>query len=116
MPSNNQNGGGRKGGPWGQRPAGGPQPDLEELLKRSQDKLKQVLPGGSGLPASFIFLLLVGLAAIVAFYAFTFRVQPDELGVVLYLGKPTRQEPPGLHYRMPYPIGISAQGNATKHH
>jgi modulator of FtsH protease HflK len=104
MPSDNQNGGGRKGGPWGQRPAGGPQPDLEELLKRSQDKLKQVLPGGSGLPASFIFLLLVGLAAIVAFYAFTFRVQPDELGVVLYLGKPTRQEPPGLHYRMPYPI------------
>jgi modulator of FtsH protease HflK len=98
MPPNNQN-----GGPWGQRPSGGPQPDLEALLKRGQDKLKRVIPGGSGLPAS-IFLLLVGLAAIVAFYAFTFRVQPDELGVVLYLGKPNRQEPPGLHFRMPYPI------------
>jgi membrane protease subunit HflK len=101
LPPNNQN-----GGPWRQRPSGGPhnQPNLEELLKRSQDKLKQVMPGGSGLPVSIIFLLLVGLSAIVAFYAFTFRVQPDELGVVLYLGKPTRQEPPGLHYRLPYPI------------
>ena len=44
------------------------------------------------------------LAALVAFYAFTFRVNPDELGVVMRFGKPTRQEPPGLHFRMPYPI------------
>ena len=96
---------GRRGGPWGQRPPGGPQhPDLEELLKRSQDRLKQVVPGGSGLPGSFVFLLAAVLAAIAAFYAFTFRVNPDELGVVLYLGKPIRQEPPGLHYRLPYPI------------
>jgi modulator of FtsH protease HflK len=97
--------GGRRGGPWGQRPPGGPQhPDLEELLKRSQDRLKQVVPGGSGLPGSFLFLIAAALAAIAAFYAFTFRVNPDELGVVLYLGKPIRQEPPGLHYRLPYPI------------
>jgi modulator of FtsH protease HflK len=102
----NANNGGRKGGPWGQRPPGGPQqhPDLEEILKRSQDKLRQVVPGGSGLPGSFVFLIAVVLAAIAAFYAFTFRVNPDELGVVLYLGKPIRQEPPGLHYRLPYPI------------
>jgi membrane protease subunit HflK len=97
---------GRRGGPWGQRPPGGPpqHPDLEELLKRSQDRLKQVVPGGSGLPGSVVFLIAVALAALVAFYAFTFRVNPDELGVVLYLGKPIRQEPPGLHYRLPYPI------------
>jgi membrane protease subunit HflK len=44
------------------------------------------------------------LTALVAFYAFTFRVNADELGVVLYLGKPDRQEPPGLHFRLPYPI------------
>src|SRR5438093_1508457 len=41
MPWSNQSGGGRRGGggPWGQGPPGGPQhqPDLEELLKRSQD-------------------------------------------------------------------------------
>jgi membrane protease subunit HflK len=51
-----------------------------------------------------MFMVAAVLAAIVAFYAFTFRVNPDELGVVLYLGKPHRQEPPGLHFRLPYPI------------
>ena len=109
MPWSNQSGGGRRGGgggPWGQGPSGGPhhQPDLEELLKRSQDKLKQVMPGGTGLPGSFMFLVAVVMAAFVAFYAFTFRVNPDELGVVMRFGKPTRSEPPGLHFRLPYPI------------
>jgi membrane protease subunit HflK len=103
MPSNN-GGGGR--GPWGPGPTGGPRqhPDLEELLKRGQDKFKQVMPGGSGLPGSLMFLVLVVLTALVAFYAFTFRVSPDELGVVMRFGKPVRQEPPGLHFRLPYPI------------
>ena len=75
--------------PVGPGASGGPhkQPDLEELLKRGQDKLKQVMPGGSGLPGSFMFLVVVVLAAILAFYAFTFRVSPDEFGVVLRLGK-----------------------------
>ena len=106
MPWSNQNGGGgRKGGPWGQGPSGGPhQPDLEELLKRSQDRLKQVMPGGSGIPGSFLFLIAIVLAAVVCFFAFTFKVSPDELGVVMRFGKPIRQEPPGLHFRLPYPI------------
>src|SRR6516162_10531805 len=108
MPWSNQSGGGRKGGgPWGQGPSGGPhgQPDLEEFLKRSQDRLKQVMPGGgSGLPGSLVFLIAVVLAAIIAFYAFTFTVGADELGVVMRFGKPMRQEPPGLHFRMPYPF------------
>jgi membrane protease subunit HflK len=73
-------------------------------LKRSQDKLKQVMPGGAGLPGSFVFLIAVAIAAIVAFFAFTFKVSPDELGVVMRFGKPIRSEPPGLHFRLPYPI------------
>src|SRR4029079_17545484 len=110
MPWSNQSGGGggRRGGggPWGQGPSGGPhhQPDLEELLKRSQDKLKQVMPGGTGLPGSVIFLIGVVIVAVIAFYAFTFKVGPDELGVVMQFGKPVRSEPPGLHFRLPYPI------------
>ena len=104
MAPNDQNGGGR--GPWGNGRPGGPrnQPDLEELLKRGRDKLKQAIPGGSGLPGPLILLAVIVLAAIVAFYAFTFRVNPDELGVVMRFGKVSRQEPPGLHFRMPYPI------------
>jgi len=119
MPWNNQNnggGGGWKsggggggggpwgGGPWGQGPSGGgQQPDLEEILKRGQDKLKQVMPG-SGLPGPVLFLIAAVGVAIVAFYAFTFRVNPDELGVVMRFGQFVRQEPPGLHFRLPYPI------------
>lgn len=109
MPWNNQGGGGgRKGGPWGQVPSGGggpsQQPDLEELLKRSQDRLKQVIPGGTGVPGPLMFLIAAVLIAVVAFFAFTFRVNPDELGVVMRFGKIDRQEGPGLHFRLPYPI------------
>jgi membrane protease subunit HflK len=62
------------------------------------------MPGGSGVPGPLMFLVVVVLAAILAFFTFTFRVSPDELGVVMRFGKITRQEPPGLHFRMPYPI------------
>ena len=93
--------------PWsngGQRRGGGPPRDLEDLLRRSQDKLKQAMPGGGGLPGSFVFLAVVVIIAVAAFYAFTFRVDPDELGIVMRFGKPVRSEPPGLHFRQPYPI------------
>jgi membrane protease subunit HflK len=121
MPWNNQSGGndgggpwgnkgggnkGGGGGPWGQGPSGGgQQPDLEDLLKRSQDKLKQVMPGGQGgVPGSLVFLLGAALVALIGFYAFTFRVNPDEVGVVMRFGQFVRQEPPGLHFRLPYPV------------
>lgn len=110
MPWNNQSsGGGWKsgggGGPWGQGPSGGGgnQPDLEEILKRGQDKMKQVMHG-SGVPGPLILLLAAVALAVVGFYAFTFTVRPDELGVVLRFGQIHRQEPPGLHFRLPYPI------------
>jgi membrane protease subunit HflK len=105
MPSSNGNGGRKDGGgPWGRGPSGGPSPNLDELLKPGQDKFNQAIPGGSGVAGLVVFLVVVALAAIVAFYAFTFRVNADEIGIVLYLGKPDRQEPPGLHFRLPYPV------------
>ncbi len=110
MPWSNQSGGGGRrgggGGPWGQGPSGGPhqQPDLEELLKRSQDRLKQVMPGGAGPPGLLIFLVMLGGALLVAYFAFFFMVRPDEAGVVLRFGKVDREVPPGLHFRLPYPI------------
>ncbi len=33
-----------------------------------------------------------------------FRVEPDELGVVLRFGKYVRDVQPGLNYHLPYPI------------
>ena len=113
MPWSNQSGGGgwksgggNGGGPWGQGPGsgGGQPPDLEEMLKRGQDKVKQVMRGGSGVPGPLLFIIGIVAVAIIGWQAFTFRVNPDELGVVMRFGKFVRQDPPGLHFRLPYPI------------
>src|SRR3954470_2332030 len=107
MPWKNQG-----GGPWGSGPKGpwgsGPQPvgprppDLEDLLRRAQDRLQQLLPGGyfSGIG---IALLVIGALAIWGLSGF-FRVQSEELGVVLRFGKHVRTVQPGLNYHLPYPI------------
>ena len=111
MPWSNQSGGGGgwkgggNGGPWGQRPGspGGQQPDLEEILRRSQDRLRQAMPGGHmGGPIGI--LIAVILIGVIGFFGFTVRVNPDELGIVLRFGKYVRQLPPGLNFRLPYPI------------
>jgi membrane protease subunit HflK len=111
MPWSNQSGGGGRrggggGGPWGQGPSGGPhqQPDLEELLKRSQDRLKQVIPGGGAPSGLVVFIIMLVGALAIAYYAFFFVVRVDEAGVVLRFGSFDRQVPPGLHFRLPYPI------------
>lgn len=108
MPWSNQSGGGGwkggSGGPWGPRPGGpGQQPDLEEILRRSQDRLRQAMPGGR-MGGPFAVLLAVVLVALVGFFGFTVRVNPDELGIVLRFGEYVRQLPPGLNFRWPYPI------------
>jgi membrane protease subunit HflK len=108
MPWKNQGGGGPWGsgpkGPWGSGPQSvGPRPpDLEDLLRRGQDRLQQLLPGGyfSGVG---IALILIGALAIWGLSGF-FRVQSEELGVVLRFGKHVRTVQPGLNYHLPYPI------------
>jgi hypothetical protein len=84
MPSSNGSG---SRGPWGS----GPQPDLEEFLRRSQDKLGGLLPGNLGGRG----IALIALAAI-ALWGFSgfFRVEPDELGVVMRFGK---FQPPSIN-------------------
>lgn len=114
-------GGGNGGGPWGQGPwgqgggGGGQPPDLDEILRRGQDKVKQVIRGGGGgrgggdsgdggVPKPFMFLIAALALAGLVFYGFFFRVNPDEQGIVLRFGKFDRWEGPGLHFRLPYPI------------
>jgi membrane protease subunit HflK len=110
MPWSNQSGGGGgwkgggNGGPWGPRPSGpGQQPDLEEILRRSQDRLRQAMPGGR-MGGPFAILIAIVLLAVIGFFGFTVRVNPDELGIVLRFGAYERQLPPGLNFRLPYPI------------
>src|SRR5437867_10776776 len=98
-------GSGGSKGPWGsgQQPSGGSTPpDLEELLRRSQDKLRTVLPGGN-LGGKGVVLILLAAIAIWAVSGF-FKVDTNELGVVLRFGKYVRDATPGLNYHLPYPI------------
>ncbi|WP_407050360.1 FtsH protease activity modulator HflK [Methyloraptor flagellatus] len=112
MPWSNQSGGGGwkgggGGGPWGSPPRGpngGGSPDLDEILRRGQDKLKTILPGGSGFGGRGLAIALVAGAALWLATGF-YRVEPDELGVELVFGKVIGQTKPGLNYNFPYPVG-----------
>jgi len=108
MPWSNQGGGpwgsGGSKGPWGSGPqsSGPTPPDLEELLRRSQDRLKGILPGGN-LGGRGVVLIVLAAIVVWGFSGF-FRVEPDELGVVLRFGKYIRDAKPGLNYHLPYPV------------
>jgi membrane protease subunit HflK len=108
MPWSNQGGGpwgsGGSKGPWGSGPqsSGPTPPDLEELLRRSQDKLRSVLPGGN-LGVRGFALIALGAVFLWGVSGF-FRVEADEVGVILRFGKEVREVQPGLNYHWPYPI------------
>jgi modulator of FtsH protease HflK len=56
------------------------------------------------------------VVACIALWDFSgfFRVEPDELGVVLRFGKFTREVQPGLNYHLPYPIEIALTPQALR--
>jgi len=119
MPWNDQGGGGGGGwqggrGPWGQGPQrGGPQPpNLEDLLKKGQDRFKGALPGGSWGGKGIVLILLVIVAAwlLSGFY----RVGADEQGVVLRFGKYYDTTQPGLRYHLPAPIESALTPKVTR--
>ncbi|MGE0502956.1 MAG: FtsH protease activity modulator HflK [Rhizobiaceae bacterium] len=128
MPWNNQSGGpwggggggGNNGGPWGQGPRGpgGPQgggqtPDLEDIIRRGQDRLKKALPGGGGFNPLYLGIIAL---ALVAFWIFQsiYTVQPDELAVELRFGKPKDElSEPGLHFHW-WPVETVEKANTAE--
>jgi modulator of FtsH protease HflK len=119
MPWNNQSGGGGpwgsgSRGPWGsgpQQPGGPKPPDLEEFLRRSQDRLRDWMPGNLG--GRGIALIALAAVALWGFSGF-FRVEPDEIGVVLRFGQFIREVQPGLNYHLPYPIETALTPKALR--
>jgi len=109
-------GGGNGGGPWsgggggggGNRGGGGPfgrrPPDMDDVIRKGQERLKNLIPGGFG---SVKGILLVVLAAVVIWLLTGFfRVQPNQQAVQLIFGKPFGlPAEQGLHYNLPAPIG-----------
>jgi membrane protease subunit HflK len=99
MASNNGNG--PRGGPWGQPPNAAP--DLEEALRRGQDRLKQIMPGGG--PVGLLALAALALLALGAWTAY-YTVPSDSVAVVQRFGKYLKEVPPGLHFKLP--LGVDA--------
>ena len=119
MPWKNQSGGpwggggGGPRGPWGSGPqSGGPTPpDLEDLIRRSQDRLRTFLPGGlGGRGGVLVVLALIVVWLLSGFY----RVNTDEQGVVLRFGKFVYLTQPGLNYHWPYPIETALTPKVTR--
>ncbi len=109
-------GGGSGGGnPWSGRGGdrgGSPPPDLEELLRRSQDRLRRLMPGGFGGPRS-----LYVLGAIILFFwglSGVYVVQPDEQGVELMFGRYVRTTQPGPNFWFPAPVGTVLKPKVTQ--
>ncbi|MFG1301825.1 FtsH protease activity modulator HflK [Xanthobacter sp. V3C-3] len=101
----------QSGGPWGNGPRGpwgsGPSssgptpPDLEDLIRRSQDRLRTMMPGSFGAKGIAVIIALVVFGWLMSGW---YVVKPDEQGVVLRFGQYVGKTQPGLNYHWPYPI------------
>ncbi|MCA1952493.1 MAG: FtsH protease activity modulator HflK [Hyphomicrobiales bacterium] len=106
----------RNPNPWGGGPAGGGHggrepPDLEEILRRSQDRLRRVIPGGGGegggigrlgaIGIAFLGLLAIAGWLLTGFYT----VRPNEIGIERVFGRFAALTAPGLNWNWPYPVG-----------
>ena len=103
-------GGGNGGGPWGGGGGGKTPPDLEDLLRRGQDRLRGVMPGGGfggGKGILFAAGLALGAWLLTGFYI----VKPNEVGINTIFGRYTGQSGEGLRYNFPYPIGSVQKPN-----
>ena len=103
-------GGGNGGGPWGGGGGGKTPPDLEDLLRRGQDRLRGVMPGGGFGGGKGILVaagLVLGAWLLTGFYI----VKPNEVGINTIFGRYTGQSGEGLRYNFPYPIGAVQKPN-----
>ena len=114
-------GGGGSGGPpkspWGEgpprrpnRPVRGTGTDFDEFIRRSQARLRDSLPGGSGggggfQPSSRLWVLgIAGAAGLWIAFTSAYRVDPQERGVVQRFGRYVETTGPGFHFKLPDPI------------
>jgi membrane protease subunit HflK len=79
-------------------------PDLDELIRQAQEQVRRFLPGGAGRAGGRGLALLALLVVALWGASGIFRVQPDELGVVMRFGAFTRMAGPGLNYHLPWPV------------
>ena len=88
------------GGPFGSRRP----PDMEDVIRKGQERLKNLIPGGFGSYKGIALVVLLGV--VIWLVTGFFRVQPNQQAIQLVFGKPYgKPVEPGLHYNLPGPIG-----------
>ena len=98
--------------PWKNKGGNQGPPDLDEVVRRMQQKLNSFFggkgssgtnktgPEGKGGPLVLIGILLLGLLS----WEMLYRIDPAERGVVMRFGKFVSVLQPGPHIRFPRPI------------
>lgn len=106
--NNGGNGGGGRGSGGGDIP-----PDLDEMLKKAQDNLRQIFPTGFQGPrlAGLILLAIIALW----FASGLYIIVPGENGVIQRFGKwSDTKTTEGLGYHLPYPIETLTKLNVSE--
>jgi modulator of FtsH protease HflK len=106
----NEPGGSGGRDPWGGRDQEQGPPDLEEVVKKLQDKLGGLFGGKGGgtgggwfgRPGAPGIWLAVGVLVVLVALSGFYIVDPAERGVVLRFGKYIDTTTPGLHWRFPF--------------
>ncbi|MCB1680434.1 MAG: FtsH protease activity modulator HflK [Rhodospirillales bacterium] len=119
-PWSNDNPGGRNEGPrspWGGggNQGGGPNepPDLDELIRRAQNNLRDVMPFDLG-PGATVGLVVL-IAAMLWLASGLYILNPGEHGVIQQFGAWSHTKTSeGLGYHMPYPIETLTKINVTE--
>ncbi|MCG6943235.1 MAG: FtsH protease activity modulator HflK [Thiohalocapsa sp.] len=108
----NEPGGGGKD-PWGNSPNNAGPPDLDEIVRKLQERVSGLLGGGKGGGAgggggADISRRTIGIILAVLLIAWLFTgiyiVDPAERGVVMRFGAYAKTTEPGPHWHIPYPI------------
>jgi len=101
--------GGPPGGqtPWGNRPSG-EGPDIDEMIRRGQERIRRLVPGGGRGPFGTFALFLLGAFVLVALQGLAqgnilgfYRVNDGEIAVIQRFGAVVREEQPGLRWLVP---------------
>lgn len=109
----NEPGGGKDQDPWGQRGKEQGPPDLDELVRKVQNKFGGLFGGrggggggrrGGGPAASFSIGLIVVIAVVIWALSGIYILDEAERGVVTRFGEFNNVTTPGPHWHIPYPI------------
>jgi len=107
--------GGNNQDPWGGRGGDQGPPDLDEVVRKMQDKFGSLFGGGKkgggrasggggGSAGSLGVGLIIVIAALVWLASGVYIIDPAERGVILRFGKYTATVGEGPHWHLPYPI------------